>query len=243
MSQAGVRRRVYANAEEVADAARDWFVDRAREAISQRGRCLVALSGGSTPKRLYELLAELPQGTIDWPKVELFFGDERDVAADHPESNYRMVRLALIDRLATIQPRVYPIPCGAFPPEEAAHRYEELLHQIADGPNFIFDVIFLGLGNDAHTASLFPGTRAIHEHSRWVVANEVPQLKTWRVTMTAPLLNAGRDVAFLVCGGNKRWALDRAEDPDRQPNLYPVQLIQPAEPAWWFLDAAAETGS
>lgn len=224
--------------DEVALAARTWFVERTKQAIAARGKCLVSLSGGSTPKRLYELLAELGDGEIDWPNVHLFWGDERDVRLDHVDSNYRMVRQALLDRLKTSKPVVHRIPTGDQPADRAAREYELRMREFARGAPFHFDMVLLGLGDDAHTASLFPETMALGITDRWVVANQIEKLSTTRVTLTAPILNAARSVAFLVCGSNKQWAIDKVRGPLQNPNLYPAQLIQPDGELWWFIDDA-----
>lgn len=225
--------------ESTAVAARDWFVERCREAVSSAGGCIVALSGGSTPKRLYELLAELPSGTIDWSKVVLLWGDERNVPAEHADSNFKMVRSALLDRLTGDQPKYYRIPTGETSAEAAAKEYDQLLHELLGKHQPAIDIVFLGLGDDAHTASLFPETQALAVRDRLAVANEVPKLNTTRVTMTASLLNSASHVAFLVCGANKRWALDKIQGSERNTDLYPAQLIQPSGKLWWFLDQAA----
>ncbi len=230
---------VLPDSESMAMRARDWLVERCHQAIASRGRCMVALSGGSTPKRLYELLAELPEKSIDWSKVVLLWGDERDVGEDHPDSNFRMVRVALLDRLDGVRPQALPIPCGKQSASQAADAYEATLKALAIDGDLKIDIVFLGLGDDAHTASLFPETSAISVKDRWVVANEVPKLKTTRVTLTEPIINNAHHVAFLVCGANKRWALDKIHGSERNPNLYPSQLIQPAGKLWWFLDQAA----
>ena len=230
---------VLPDSESMALQARNWLVERCRESIATRGRCLVALSGGSTPKRLYELLADLPANSIDWSKVVLLWGDERDVGEDHPDSNFRMVRMALLDRLAGDLPQALPIPCGKQLASQAADEYETTLKGLAIDGELKIDIVFLGLGDDAHTASLFPETSAILVKDRWVVANEVAKLKTTRVTLTEPIINNAHHVAFLVCGASKRWALDKIHGPERNPSLYPSQLIQPAGKLWWFLDQAA----
>jgi 6-phosphogluconolactonase len=233
---------IFPDQETVACAVRDWFVDRCREAIIARGRCLVSLSGGSTPKRLYELLAELPASAVDWSKVVLLWGDERDVSEDHSDSNYRMVRLALLDRLGSNKPMYCRIPTGTMKAEEAADAYEATLKEVIGESDPALDIVFLGLGDDAHTASLFPETKALEVNDRWCVANEVPKLKTTRITLTESLLNNASHVAFVVCGANKRWALDRVSESNKNPVLYPAQLIQPSGKLWWFLDKAAQTG-
>jgi 6-phosphogluconolactonase len=227
--------------EAVALAARELFVDRCREATNRRGRCLVALSGGSTPKRLYELLTQLPKHVISWSRVVFFWGDERNVPHDHPDSNYRMVREALLDRLEGDKPICHPVPVGDLEPAEAAARYEDTLREYAQDGQLHLDITLLGLGDDAHTASLFPETQAIQEKSRWVVANEVPKLNTTRITMTAPLLNQSRDVAFLVCGKSKRWAVGQIFGSDYQPDRLPAHLIQPSGHTTWFLEDAVRS--
>lgn len=224
--------------EDVAMAARDWFVERCRQSIVERGRCIAALSGGSTPKRLYELLSELNDGDIDWPKVHLFWGDERDVSANHADSNYRMVKESLLDRLTTSKPLVYRIPTGNQSTDRAAREYELIMREFTGGGPFYFDIVLLGLGEDAHTASLFPETMALSITDRWAVANQVEKLSTMRVTLTAPVLNSSQNVAFLVCGESKQWAIDKIRGPHRNPRLYPAQLIQPIGDLWWFVDSA-----
>lgn len=224
--------------EEVAVAARDWFVTQAQKAIAERGKCIVALSGGSTPKRLYELLAEVDEGSIDWEKIHLFWGDERVVPANHADSNYRMVRVALLDRLKDSMPKVYRIPTGQQAADRAAREYELIMREFACGATFHFDIVLLGIGDDAHTASLFPETHALTVTDRWVVANHVEKLSTTRVTLTAPVLNSANHVAFLVCGSSKQWAIDKILGTNRNPTLYPAQLIHPSGELWWFIDEA-----
>lgn len=225
--------------EQVALAARNWFVSIAIMSILQRDRCLVALSGGSTPKRLYQLLAELPEGLIDWSRVHLFWGDERNVPSDHPDSNYRMVREALLDRIVGEKPVVHAIPTDGSTPCEAANNYERTMRSIAGSSPFVFDIVLLGLGDDAHTASLFPETAALKVTNRWAIENEVPKLNTTRISLTAPILNSSRNTAFLVCGESKQWALGKIHSAERNATLYPAQLIRPIGDLWWFLDEAA----
>jgi len=230
---------IQATPEQVALAARNWFVSIAIMSILQRDRCIVALSGGSTPKRLYQLLAELPEGLIDWSKVHLFWGDERNVPSDHVDSNFRMVREALIDRIIGPKPVVHAVPTDGRTPAEAAINYERTMRQLAGSSPFIFDIVLLGLGDDAHTASLFPETTALKVLNRWVVENEVPKLSTHRITLTAPILNASRNTAFLICGASKQWALGKIHSAERNSNLYPAQLVRPLGDLWWFMDEAA----
>lgn len=233
---------VIENPERLAQCVRDWFIDKCQASIQRRGKCFVALSGGSTPKRLYQLLAELPSDTIDWTKIDLFFGDERNVPHDSLDSNFRMVKEAWIDPLKDRAPRIHPVRTELGSAKEAALDYEGAMRKVAGDEPFLFDIVLLGLGDDAHTASLFPETSALGVTNRWVIENNVPKLNAERITLTAPILNTGRDVAFLVCGANKQWALDVVQNSPKDFNQYPAQLIQPHGKLWWFLDEAAADG-
>jgi 6-phosphogluconolactonase len=235
------------NAEEVAIAATDWLVETVRECIAARGQCSIALSGGSTPKRLYQIIAESETTSVDWSCVTLIWGDERNVPHDHVDSNYRMVREAWLDRL-DIQnhpqslPRVFPVVIDVKAPERAALQYEKQLRQVLelDSEDHDEDDIPSGLGDDAHTASLFPETDALKETNHLFVANFVQKFSAYRLTLTAPIINAARNVAFLVCGASKRPAVDVVLHGPRHPDEYPAQLIEPKlGRLWWFLDTAA----
>jgi 6-phosphogluconolactonase len=219
------------------------IVARAGHSIGQRARFLLCLAGGSTPKPLYELLATPPFATrIDWPRVHVFWGDERCVPPDHPESNYRMAREALLDHVQLPGTNVHRIR-GEDEPSKAAAAYEELLATFFGSreirPQASFDLVLLGMGADGHTASLFPGSAAARETRRWVVASPGPQPGHWRVSLTPVLLNTAEDVTFLVSGANKA---DRLKDvlEDRGPDLLPAQLIRPTHGALhWVVDTAA----
>ncbi len=218
-------------------------VTLAREAIAARGRCLLALSGGSTPKPLYELLATQPYaGQIDWSRVHLFWGDERCVPPDHPESNYRMTREALIDRVPLPADNVHRIR-GEDDPQQAAEAYERTLRQFFgpdDPPRRSFDLVLLGMGPDGHTASMFPGTAAPGETRRWVMAVHIERPRDmWRVTLTTVVLNAAADVTFLVAGADKAARLEEVlHEPGERP--LPAQRIHPTHGALhWMVDAAA----
>jgi 6-phosphogluconolactonase len=219
------------------------IVARAGDSIGQRARFLLCLAGGSTPKPLYELLATPPFATrIDWPRVHVFWGDERCVPPDHPESNYRMAREALLDHVQLPGTNVHRIR-GEDEPSKAAAAYEELLATFFGSreirPQASFDLVLLGMGADGHTASLFPGSAAARETRRWVVASPGPQPGHWRVSLTPVLLNTAEDVTFLVSGANKA---DRLKDvlEDRGSDLLPAQLIRPTHGALhWVVDTAA----
>ena len=234
---------VRSNPEEVAESASEWLVEKLKSAIAERDRCVIAVSGGSTPKRLYQILAELPEGRIPWSKVHMIWGDERNVPLDHPDSNFGMVRHALLTPLGKAGPNVYPVPIDEKQPQKTADYYEATLRSLFGIQDHRFpsiDIALLGLGDDAHTASLFPFTPALSEMTRWVASNWVEKLSSHRVTLTAPVFNAASHVAFLVCGAGKRQALQSIWHGERDPKTYPAQLIQPKSGELvWILDQAA----
>jgi 6-phosphogluconolactonase len=189
----------------VARAAAERFVETAREAATGRGRFTVVLSGGSTPRRLYSLLATPDfRDRVDWEKTIILFGDERCVGPEDAESNYRMARETLLDHVPLSPVHVHRMFGEAGDPTTAAWVYEAVLRGLFPDESFpLFDLVLLGIGTDGHTASLFPGTDALQERERWVAANHVPKLDAWRITMTAPALAAGRTILFLVTGQKK----------------------------------------
>ena len=199
----------------------------------------VALSGGSTPKRLYEVLAAPPYfDRADWRHLEFFFSDERSVPPDHPDSNYGMAAKWLLSKI--------PSPAHRMLAEEGdAEGYEQLVRSRVPGRTDAvpaFDLILLGMGNDGHTASLFPGTRALEECERLVVMNDVPQLRTKRMTFTYPLLNAAKRIWVLIAGADKREIVARcSEARARGEKTYPVVGVEPVdgELVWWLDEAAA----
>jgi 6-phosphogluconolactonase len=236
---------VFSDANALIRAQAERITKVATEAIGARGRCLLALSGGSTPRPLYQLLASAPYASaIDWSRMHLFWGDERCVPPDHPDSNYRMTREALIDRVRLPPDNVHRI-AGEDPPERAADAYERVLRGFfgpGDKPARSFDLTLLGLGPDGHTASIFPGTAATSEKSRWAMAVHVQRPRDmWRVTLTMVVLNASADVTFLVAGADKAARLREVVQArgERGPVL-PAQLVQPSNgKLHWMVDAAA----
>jgi 6-phosphogluconolactonase len=239
---------VLPTAEALAQAAAEALVRCAVEAIRTSGRFAVALSGGSTPKRLYALLATEPHAArVDWPRVHVFWSDERCVPPASPASNYRMARECLLDHVPLPQPNIHRIR-GEGDPLEAAAAYErELRHafSVPEGPprrapGRRFDFVLLGLGEDGHTASLFPGTAALQETTRWVVAHYVAAMSMWRITLTPLLINAAADVAFIVSGREKTIALRRVIEGPYRPAELPAQGIAPRDGRLrWLVDAAA----
>ncbi|HEX2912129.1 MAG TPA: 6-phosphogluconolactonase [Chloroflexia bacterium] len=234
---------------EVAQEGARRFAALAGQAIQAQGRFTVALSGGNTPRALHQILASEPYASsIDWQKVFVFFGDERCVPPDHPDSNYRMAAETLLSKVPIPSQNVYRMH-GEDDPAEAAQSYASELQQFfklaqAGGPspeNFPrLDLIFLGMGPDGHTASLFPGTAALQERSRPVAANFVPKLDTNRITLTAPSINRAANVVFLIEGESKAAPLHEVLQGEYQPQIYPSQLIRPGQGKLTFLvDQAA----
>lgn len=212
-----------------------------REAVAARGRAILALSGGSTPKGLYQRLAQ--ERSLPWDRVHLFFGDERSVPPDHPDSNYRMAKEALIDPLiaagALPAQNVHRVE-AELPAAQAASRYEMVLKAFL-GPDLpVFDLILLGMGPDGHTASLFPHTAGLEERARWVIANPVPQLSTERITFTYPVLDAAREVTFLVSGAQKAEPLAQVlTSKTAQVADYPSKGVRPQGRLVFLVDKAA----
>jgi len=210
-------------------AAAELFIREATHSIKANGRFSVSLSGGSTPRALYELLATPSYvDQVDWSRVAFFWGDERCVPPDHPDSDYGMAKVALLDHLPTYAtPQIFRLK-GEIHPSTAAEQYEQSLRSyFGDNPQVTFDLLLLGLGEDVHTASLFPHTQPIHETSRWVSAHYITKLSAWRLTLTPPVLNRAQTTFFLVTGAGKIPALNHLLHSPFQPDEYPAQIIQP----------------
>jgi 6-phosphogluconolactonase len=197
----------------------------------------LVLSGGSTPKALYELLASEPyRSQLNCSKIEIYFGDERCVPPDHPDSNYLMAYNAMLSKLPLPEPNIHRMR-GEIPPQQAAIEYGQLLKEkFKDGGP---DLVLLGMGDDGHTASLFPGTSALDETHHRCVANYVDKMKTWRITMTYPFLNRASEVMMLISGVGKARRLEEVLEGPRDPKRLPIQGIQPAGKLTWLLDAPA----
>jgi len=231
---------IYEDLEDISQAAAEIFIDAANQAITDQGRFSVALSGGNTPRRLYEILATPQnQNLVKWQAVHIFWGDERCVPMDDPRSNFRMAREALLDHILLPKENIHPMR-GNLPPSEAAGQYErELRSYFKDQPPAM-DLILLGLGDNAHTASLFPQTSVLNEKRKWVTEVYVTELEMYRITLTAPFINQANQVMFLVSGMDKAPALQNVLEGAYQPHIYPAQLIHPngAHPIW-LVDKAA----
>jgi 6-phosphogluconolactonase len=221
-------------------AAAEEFVRVGRAAIAEHGRFTVALSGGSTPRGLYSLLVK-DHATFAWNKTSLFFGDERHVPPDHPDSNYRMVNEALLSKVPIPSGNVHRVLAENPNAAAAAADYEETLKsffQLRPGEFPHFDLILLGLGPDGHTASLFPDSDGLKERSRLVIANWVEKFKTHRITFTFPVLNHATDVMFLASGSDKADMLKQVLEGSNTPP-FPAQQIDPKGRLIWMLDEAA----
>ena len=237
---------VFDTPEQVSLAAAERFVDYAQEALLDHSVFSAALAGGNTPRRVYELLASDPfKSLIEWSRVHLFFGDERCVPAHHPDSNYGMVDAALISKIEIPSTNVHRI-VGEGKPEEGAAAYEKDLRTFFGELSWPrFDLVLLGMGEDGHTASLFPGSDAVKEESKWVLATWMEQLKQDRITLTAPVFNHAVHVVFLVTGKEKAERLSEVVNKMRDTSSVdngplPAQLIQPLDGSLeWLVDKAA----
>lgn len=215
----------------------DIILTKIKAAIARQDRASIALAGGSTPKPLYESLAtqDLP-----WEKIHIFWGDERYVPADHPDSNQLMARQAWLDKVAIPEDNIHPIPTSGESPEEDAAMSEKELREFfgVSSPEFpMFDLILLGIGDDGHTASLFPHTPVLKETEKAIAIGHKSGQP--RLTFTAPLINQADCVLFLVAGGNKTDALKHILKADADNMAYPASLIQPQGELWWLLDESA----
>ena len=234
---------IYPDHASLARRAAEQFTALAEYAIRKRGRFVVALSGGSTPKPMNTLLATTFAGQIDWSKVFIFWGDERCVAPQDSESNYGNAYESLLVNVP-IPPENIQRVHGELSPEHAAQKYEDKLRTFFAGkPTPRFDLILLGLGDDGHTASLFPGTPGIRENSRWAVAvnhQEPPLPLVDRVTLTPPIINAAANISFLVTGSSKAERLRQVLREQYNPDRLPAQVIRPKDgKLFWLLDEAA----
>jgi 6-phosphogluconolactonase len=218
-------------------AVAERWVSLANESIRARNSFHVALAGGSTPKPVYQLLRDAP---LDWGKIHLYWGDERDVPAEHQDSNYRMVKEALLDHIAIPEENVHPIHVQADI-EQSVEAYRQVLnshlHRAANGWP-CFDLVMLGMGDDGHIASLFPKTSALAVSDNSVVSVYVDKLNSWRVTLTYPVLNVARHIMLLVTGDAKARVVARVLSGSTEHD-YPVQKLAPQGKLEWFLDQAA----
>jgi 6-phosphogluconolactonase len=235
--------RILTTPQELSEAAAEEVVRNAIEAVKARGRFTIALSGGSTPKNLFNLLATNARNALPWDRMYFFWGDERHVPPTDPDSNYRMAEEVMLSKVPVPPGNVFRMAAENPDAARVAEDYEKTLRkffQLAPGDVPQFDLILLGMGPDGHTASLFPGTAALQEKSRLVVSNWVEKLKTNRLSFTLPVLNAARCVAFLVSGTDKAPVLKTVLEENASAEQYPAKLVNPsAGKLIWFLDRAA----
>jgi 6-phosphogluconolactonase len=225
--------KIYLDQADLAWGAAERLIGLAAEAISSRGVFNMTLSGGFTPLPFYALLA-LPEwaARVDWPHVQVYWSDERCVPPDHKDSNYRMANNALLGALPLPPANIHRMR-GEIDPAQAAEEYERLI------ANVRFDMVLLGMGGDGHTASLFPGTAAVHEQKRRVLANYVEKLGAWRLTLTPVSINAARNVMFLATGAEKAEILRDVLHGPYQPDVLPSQIVKPEDgQLYWMVDQA-----
>lgn len=230
---------------DLAQAAADHFASIIGAAVRRRGRASVALSGGSTPKAAYRSLTTAPLAdSIKWNRLHVFWGDERCVPPDHPDSNYRMANDVLLSQVPLPPENIHRMR-GEEDPHAAAEEYEKMLCGFFGGADAHFDLVLLGLGEDGHTASLFPSSEAVLREvqglqKRWVTANYVNQLADWRVTLSTIPINAAAHIIFLVTGSHKAKALKRVLRGPYLPEELPAQLIRPQKGLLlWMVDESA----
>jgi 6-phosphogluconolactonase len=226
--------------EELSKSFADWLVTCIKDVLSRQDRFVIALSGGNTPRKLFQLLAtDHYKKQIAWEQLHFFWGDERFVAFTDDRNNAKMAFEELLDHVPVAKENVHVIRTD-IDPGESAIAYEKLLHTYFDNQPHSFDLVLLGLGDNAHTLSLFPGYDVVREHQKWVSAFYLKEQKNYRITLTAPIVNQAVRVAFLVSGGDKAAAVYHIIAGEHDPDLYPGQIIQPFNgEIFWFCDEAA----
>ena len=235
----------YKNVEALSEAVAKWIADFITETLKKQSRFTISLSGGSTPQRLHKILAASPyKEQIDWSKLHIFWGDERAVPFEDSRNNAKMAYDTLLNFVPVPASQIHVMRTD-LGPEESAIEYEKILHQyfdktLAGSPSTSFDLVLLGMGDDGHTLSLFPGTEVIHEERAWVKAFFLPAQDMYRITLTRPIVNRAARVAFLAAGAGKAHALHEVLKGVYNPDLYPSQTIKPSPgELHWFVDEAA----
>lgn len=220
----------YATVEDLQEATANAVCDLVKSVVETTGKFRIALAGGSTPRRLYEILA---QRDLPWQQMHFFWGDERNVAHDDEDSNYRMARETLLDHVSVPADQIHAVPVDVGRAWSTAEQYEEMLREQFPDDDFPeFDLVLLGMGSDAHTASLFPNTDALGEKARWFVDNWVDEFDNFRYTLTPPAINSAKEIWFLISGPSKQQAIQSVWSDENNPALYPSQLIHPTR---WFV--------
>jgi 6-phosphogluconolactonase len=243
----------YKNVEELSEAIAKWITDMIADTLRERDRFTIALSGGSTPQRLYKILAAAPyKNQVDWSKLHIFWGDERDVPFEDSRNNAKMAYDSLLNFVPIPASQIHVMRTD-IPASESATEYEKILHRYFDAipgggdaagsPDPLptsFDLVLLGLGDNAHTLSLFPGTEVVHEEQAWVKAFFLQEQNMNRITLTKTIVNKSAAIAFMVAGSEKAPALKEVLKGAYRPDLYPAQVIRPVSgQLHWFVDEAA----
>lgn len=230
---------VYKDGEALSQAAAKWIALRIGATLTSQDRFTIALSGGSTPKRLHQILAQAPyKEQIDWSKLHIFWGDERAVPFEDSRNNAKMAYDTLLN-FVPVPPAQIHVMRTDIDPEASAAAYEKILHQYFDNTPFSFDLVLLGMGDDGHTLSLFPGMEIVHEEKAWAKAFYLPAQSMSRITLTKTIVNKSAAVAFLTAGTAKAHALKEVLRGAYNPDLYPSQEIKPSGELHWFVDEAA----
>lgn len=227
--------RIFKDANEISAEAAEIFVQSAREAIAAKGTFTVALTGGSSPKQLHNLLSTPAYSEqVDWDNVHIFWGDERWVPMEDDRSNAKMAFETLLNFVHIPTGQIYPMYDAVKTPEEFAAVYEQWIKDVVSTDG-VFDLIFLGMGDDGHTASLFPGTGVLHEQDKWVAAYYLQAQDMYRITLTAPLINRAKKIVVITFGEKKTHALYEVLEGEHNPELYPSQLLKPENGELIFL--------
>jgi 6-phosphogluconolactonase len=231
---------IYKSPEELSIAVAEWVADYIQSVLAKNNRFTIALSGGSTPQKLHTLLAASPyKEKINWTKMHIFWGDERAVPFTDDRNNAKMAYDTLLNHLPVPSEQIH-IMRTDIDPEAAAAAYEKILHSYFDETDTSFDLVLLGMGDDGHTLSLFPGTEIVHEKTAWTKAFFLQAQNMYRISLTAPIVNKSASVVFLAAGKNKSKTLEQVLEGALQPDLYPSQLIKPVNgELHWFVDEAA----
>jgi 6-phosphogluconolactonase len=230
----------YKNVDQLSQEVAAWMTAYISNVIAERGLFTLALSGGSTPQKLHKVLASSPfKEKIEWRKIHFFWGDERAVPFNDDRNNAKMAFDSLLDHVPVIREQIYVMRTD-IDPEVAAREYEAILHRYFDGKENTFDLVLLGMGDDGHTLSLFPGMDIVYEQQAWAKAFYLPSQTMYRISLTAPPVNRAAAVAFLVTGKNKAATLKQVLKGDYQPGQFPSQLIKPVKgELHWFIDEDA----
>lgn len=231
---------IFKDLHELSQSLADWIISDIQKTLETKDRYTLVLSGGGTPKALYKLLAALPRrDQIDWKKIHFFLGDERYVPFEDDRNNGKMAYETLLDHVPVLKDHVH-LMNTTLAPEAAAREYEKLLHTYFEKEPVTFDLVLLGMGDDGHTLSLFPGTEVVHEETAWVAAPFIKAQDMYRITLTRAIVNRSKAIVFLAAGAQKAAALKEVIEGAFNPDLYPSQVIRPKnDHLYWYVDEAA----